>query len=153
MKTGTLAKRFKIDSKTVKSWTDEFKEFFTDDALKEIDGQTQRFYHTEDIVTLNTIRIMKSKKLHPEQIRDQLETGFREHNMPPEFATLDAESAVVVYAEITQLRLQIKERDEELDRLRHQLGEKDDRIIRAEREAERWKTRYEDLKETLDDAD
>jgi DNA-binding transcriptional MerR regulator len=150
MKTGTLAKRMKIDSKTVKAWTDEFKEFFTEDALKEVDGQTQRFYHADDIVTLNTIRVMKSKKIQPEQIRQQLADGFRERNMPPELATMDAESAVLIYAEVAQLRLQIKERDDELLRLRDQLGEKDDRIIRAEREAERWKTRYEDLKETLD---
>ena len=151
MKTGTLAKRLKIDSKTVKAWTDEFKEFFTEDALKELDGQTQRFYHTDDIVTLNTIRVMKGKKQSAEQIRQQLEDGFRERNMPPELSTLDAESAVLVYAEVAQLRLQIKERDEELLRLRQQLGEKDDRIIRAEREAERWKTRYEDLKESMDE--
>jgi DNA-binding transcriptional MerR regulator len=150
MKTGTLAKRMKIDSKTVKAWTDEFKEFFTEDALKEVDGQTQRDYHPDDIVSLNTIRILKSRKLRPEQIREQLDSGFRDNNMPPELSTIDGEGAMVIYAEVAQLRVQLKERDEELERMREQLVSKDERIIKAEREAERWKTRYEDLKEQID---
>jgi DNA-binding transcriptional MerR regulator len=153
MKTGTLAKRLKIDPKTVKTWTDEFKEFFSEDALKEIDGQTQRFYNPEDIVTLNTIRVMKGNKIRSEHIRQQLDDGYRERSMPPELSTIDGENAMLLYAEVAQLRTQIEERDDELERLRGQLGEKDERIIRAEREAERWKTRYEDLKESLDKSD
>ena len=140
----------KIDAKTVKTWTDDFKEFFTEDALREVDGQTQRDYHPDDIVTLNTIRVLKSKKLHPEQIKQQLIDGYRDNNLPPELSTIDGEGAMVIYAEVAQLRVQLKERDDEIARIREQLSAKDEHIIKAEREAERWKTRYDLLKEQID---
>ena len=150
MKTGTLAKRLKIDPKTVKSWTDEFREFFTKDAIKD-DGVTQRDYHADDILVLNTIRVLKNRKLSSERIRDQLQQGYREQTLPPELSSIDGENAMLVYTEVAQLRLHIQTLETENERLRQQLGERDERVIRAEREAERWKTRYEILKEQMDE--
>lgn len=150
MKTGTLAKRLKIDPKTVKSWTDEFREFFTKDAVKD-DGVTQREYHPDDILALNTIRILKNRKVSTDQIRDLLKQGHREQTLPPELSSIDGENAMLVYAEVSQLRLHIQTLEAENERLRQQLGERDERVIRAEREAERWKTRYEILKEQMED--
>jgi DNA-binding transcriptional MerR regulator len=150
MKTGTLAKRLRIDPKTVKAWTDEYREFFTKDAVKD-DGVTQREYHPDDILALNTIRVLKNRKLSSDHIRDQLKQGYREQTLPPELSSIDGENAMLVYAEVAQLRLHIQTLETENERLRQQLGERDERVIRAEREAERWKTRYEILKEQMEE--
>lgn len=52
-----------------------------------------------------------------------------------------------VKAQVSELQQHIQTLQTENERLRQQLGERDERVIRAEREAERWKTRYEILKE------
>src|SRR6187549_222517 len=70
MKTGTVAKRFDLDQKTIKIWTDMFPDYFTDGALGE--GRTQRDYQMEDLSILNTIKIERSRNIPFEQIGAKL---------------------------------------------------------------------------------
>ncbi len=70
MKTGTVAKRFDVDQKTIKIWTDMFPDYFSDGALGE--GRTQRDYQMEDLIIINTIRVERAKNMPFEQIGAKL---------------------------------------------------------------------------------
>jgi hypothetical protein len=85
---------------------------------------------------------------------------FQELN-PSQELDIDQEIAMLVrrYHELimTELRVQLANRNREIERLQQEkLADKEEkaslheRIVEASREAERWKTRYEDLKATLD---
>jgi DNA-binding transcriptional MerR regulator len=116
MKTGELATRFKLDPKTVKAWTDEFPEFFSSDAQGI--GRTQRFYHPEDQITLNTIRLARGERRSSEEIRAMLAAGERNTEMPAEFAVIKGDSAVTVMAQMRSSQLQIEAMQAELEALR-----------------------------------
>jgi DNA-binding transcriptional MerR regulator len=115
MKTGELAARFKLDPKTVKAWTDEFEEFFSKDAQGI--GRTQRFYHPDDQIILNTILSARSERRKPEEIRAMLAGGERNSNLPAEFAIMRREDTVTVLMEVRLLQLQIDNLNTEIARL------------------------------------
>jgi len=118
MKTGELATRFKLDPKTVKAWTDEFGEFFSSDAQGI--GRTQRFYHPEDQITLNTIRAARGERRTTEEIRAMLAAGERNTALPAEFAVIKGDSAVTVMAQMRTSQLQIEAMQAELELLREE---------------------------------
>lgn len=121
MKTGELAARFKLDPKTVKSWTDEFEEFFSNDA-KGI-GRTQRFYHPEDQIVLNTILTARAERRKAEEIRAMLAGGERDSVLPMEFAVIKGEQAATVLMEVRLLQLQIDNLNDEIARLEAEKNE------------------------------
>jgi DNA-binding transcriptional MerR regulator len=124
MKTGKVAKALGIDTKTVKIWSDmpEFAPFLTDDA-KGLSGHTQRHFYPEDVLVLNTIRAERAKRTDWSTIAMILSRGQREEEMPPEFYTVDGDSAVVQFAQMTLLRSQLADSQVEAERLRRELGE------------------------------
>lgn len=149
MKTGTVAKRFDLDQKTVKIWTDMFPDYFTDGALGE--GRTQRDYQMEDLAILNTIKIERARNTPFEQIGAKLAAGDIDNNLPPEFASIEGDNAIAVYSQIKGFQIQIDNLLQEVDRLRKDGKEKDDKIERLNREIGKWQAMYEMLKEQTDD--
>ncbi len=119
MKTGKVAKVFGIDHKTVSAWTQEFSEFFTEDALGE--GRTQREYHPDDLVILNTIRALKAQRTLGEEILARLRAGERNADLPPDATNIEGDRAVVVYSQLKTLQAQLENTIGELDRTRQEL--------------------------------
>jgi len=129
MKSGKAAKALGIDPKTVKAWTDEFAEFFSEDARGA--GRTQRFYHPEDLIILNTIRVERSQRVEPEKIHVMLRSGSRNSNFPAEYYTVEGDSAIVQFTQLAMLRTQLADREAEITRVRQ---EKDAEVERLQRE-------------------
>jgi DNA-binding transcriptional MerR regulator len=129
MKSGKAAKALGIDPKTVKSWTDEFSEFFTEDARG--NGRTQRFYHPEDLIVLNTIRVERSNRVEREKIQVLLQTGYRNEAFPAEYYTVEGDAAIVQYTQLAMLRTQLTEKEAEIARMRQ---ERDTELERLQRE-------------------
>ena len=166
MKTGKVAQLFGVDQNTVVDWTNRYTEFFSLSA-RGVDesGQkrSQRDYLMNDLIVLNTIqteRANASDKSDWELIRAQLASGFRNSSLPPEATTISGESAIAVYSQLKVMETKLAASEAEVERLqREKLVDKEEktslheRIVEASREAERWKTRYEDLKATLDKND
>jgi DNA-binding transcriptional MerR regulator len=151
MKTGTVAKRFDVDQKTIKIWTDMFPDYFSDGALGE--GRTQRDYEMEDLIIINTIRVERAKNMPFEQIGAKLAAGDLNTDLPPEFASIDGDSAIAVYSQIKGFQVQIDNLSQEVERLRKEGKEKDDKIERLNREIGKWQAMYEMLKEQEDEDD
>jgi DNA-binding transcriptional MerR regulator len=151
MKTGTVAKRFDVDQKTIKIWTDMFPDYFSDGALGE--GRTQRDYEMEDLIIINTIRVERAKNMPFEQIGAKLAAGDLNTDLPPEFASIDGDSAIAVYSQIKGFQIQIDNLSQEVERLRKEGKEKDDKIERLNREIGKWQAMYEMLKEQEDEDD
>ena len=151
MKTGTVAKRFDLDQKTIKLWTDMFPDYFTDGALGI--GRTQRDYQIEDLAILNTIKNERTRTVPFEQIGAKLAAGDIDTNLPPEFASIDGENAIAVYSQIKGFQIQIDSLLQEVERLRKDGKEKEDKIERLNREIGKWQAMYEMLKEQTDDED
>jgi DNA-binding transcriptional MerR regulator len=149
MKTGALAKRFDLDQKTVKMWTDMFPGYFSDGALGE--GRTQRDYQVEDMAIINTIKIERSRNVPFEQIGARLAAGDIDNNLPPEFAAIEGENAIAIYSQIKSFQVQIDSLIQEVERLRKDGKEKEDKIERLNREIGKWQAMYEMLKEQTDD--
>lgn len=151
MKTGTVAKRFDVDQKTIKIWTDMFPDYFSDGALGE--GRTQRDYEMEDLIIINTIRVERAKNMPFEQIGAKLAAGDLNTDLPPEFASIDGDSAIAVYSQIKSFQVQIDNLSQEVERLRKEGKEKDDKIERLNREIGKWQAMYEMLKDQAEDDD
>ncbi|MEZ4672535.1 MAG: MerR family transcriptional regulator [Anaerolineae bacterium] len=148
MKTGTVAKRFDLDQKTIKMWTDTFPDHFSEGARGE--GRTQRDYQMEDLWVLNTIKIERTRNVPFEQIAAKLAAGDIDTNLPPEFTSIEGESAIAVYSELKGYQIQIESLTQEVDRLRADGKEKDEKIERLNREIGKWQAMYEMLKEQRD---
>lgn len=145
MKTGTVAKRFDLDQKTVKIWTDMFPDYFSPDALGE--GRTQREYQMDDLMILNTIKIERAKNVPFEQIGAKLAAGDIDRNLPPEFTSIEGDNAIAVYSQIKGYQIQLEGLLQEVDRLRKDGKDKDEKIERLNREIGKWQAMYEMLKE------
>lgn len=151
MKTGTVAKRFDLDQKTIKMWTDMFPSYFSDGALGE--GRTQRDYQVEDMAIINTIKIERARNVPFEQIGARLAAGDIDHNLPPEFAAIEGENAIAIYSQIKSFQVQIDSLLQEVERLRKDSKEKEDKIERLNREIGKWQAMYEMLKAQTEDDD
>ncbi len=153
MRTGEVAKRFSKDPKTIRSWTDEFAEHFNQQALgKEGD---QRDYTPGDIITLNTIRLSKSKDMPYEQIAARLSAKDFDANLPPDFQTIEGDNALTVYSQMKSLEVLLTSAQSEIERLREQVADDrkhyETRIEQLIRQATEWEIRYKMLKEKDDD--
>jgi DNA-binding transcriptional MerR regulator len=148
MKTGTVAKRFDLDQKTIKIWTDMFPDHFSEGARGE--GRTQRDYLMEDLWVLNTIKIERTKNVPFEQIGAKLAAGDIDTDLPPEFTSIEGESAIAIYSELKGYQIQIEHLTQEVERLRKEGKEKEEKIERLNREVGKWQAMYEMLKAQRD---
>ena len=165
MKTGKVARTFRIDPKTVISWTDTFAEFFSTDAQSsDVSGQAQRNYVFDDLVVLNTICGFKALRLKDDDIRVRLADGDRDEMVPPEAATIQGENAIAIYTQMKTLQVRLEGAEQEAERLSNEINErdtrhreeiqgKDQRIEQLNQEIGMWRARYEMLKEQLEDED
>jgi len=149
MKTGEVAKKFSKDPKTIRSWTDEFAEYFSRRALgKEGD---QRDYSPGDVITLNTIRLSKGRDMPYEQIAARLTGEDFDTNLPPDFQTIEGDNALTVYSQMKSLEVLLSNAQAEIERLRQQVADDrkhyEARMEQLIRQATEWEIRYKMLKE------
>ena len=127
-KTGQVAKIFGISQKTITRWVDEFSDYFSKDAQGA--GRSQRSFHAEDFITLNTIKIERiDRNSDTEKIRALLVAGERHTTLPPEAITLEGDTAVMVYIELNTVKQSLKQAEAEIERLRKESQEKDERLL------------------------
>jgi DNA-binding transcriptional MerR regulator len=148
MKTGEVAKKFSKDPKTIRSWTDEFSDFFSPQALgKEGD---QRDYSPGDIVTLNTIRLSKGRDMTSEQIAARLRAKDFDSDLPPDFQMIEGDNALAVYSQMKSLEVLLNNANSEIERLRQQIADDrkhyEGRIEQLIRQSTEWEIRYKMLK-------
>jgi DNA-binding transcriptional MerR regulator len=144
MKTGSVAKLFGIDPKTVTGWVDEFAEFFSDSA-KGI-GQTQRMYLTEDLIVINTIKAERAVRTEVETIRAKMSSGHRHTALPPQ-EPMNRESSLALYGQLMTLQAQLEDEKREKEVLREQLRLSQEKTDRLNQEVGKWRALYELLKE------
>lgn len=144
MRSGKVAKSFGIDPKTLYRWTEEFTEFFSPDALGE--GRTQREYNAQDLVVMNTIMKLRSKRVDTEEIRARLAAGDLDTVLPPEATAIPGENAVMVYAQLRQLEAAVVQYQGLVEQLRTE--NKSDREQFEEKRKE-YEARIGDLREDI----
>ncbi len=146
MKTGSVAKLFGIDPKTVTGWVDEFPEFFSESAKG--DGLTQRSYLPEDLIVLNTIKSERAVRTEIETIRAKLASGHRDMTLPPD-QTLNRESSLAVYGQLRALEAQLEDERREKEQLWKRTRELEEMVERLNKEKAAEVERI--LKETSDE--
>lgn len=134
-KAGAVATRLGVHSDTVRDWTSIFAEFFSDGAKKTT--SFQRVYDLNDEIILNTIHELRQKGIEFEEIRARLRSGERVEMLPAANEPLPPESALSVYTEMKELRVQIAERDGEIERLRTESKEERERLQAEIRQLDR----------------
>jgi DNA-binding transcriptional MerR regulator len=132
MKTGSVAKLFGIDPKTVTGWVDEFPEFFSESAKG--DGMTQRSYLPEDLIVLNTIKAERAVRTEVETIRAKLTSGHRDTTLPPE-QTLNRESSLAIYGQLRALEAQLEDERREKEQHLKKIDELEAAVDRLNRES------------------
>ncbi len=117
MKTGELASLLGYSDRTLRNWLDrpEFEHFFTSGARGE--GVGQRILTESDVLALNTIRFLRSRGTHWDEVLVFLKSGKRETEFPQN-ATHDTRTIPVPQAEQgARLMAVVRERDAALDRI------------------------------------
>lgn len=132
MKTGQVAIVFRRDGKTIRDWTNRFREFFSDSALAE--NEHQRDYLLADMYVLNTIRVERMANSEWELIRAKLKDGFRDENLPPAAKSIEGDQAVTVYVQMREMQTKIENLEQ---RLQEQIRESEGRIAVLQAQIER----------------
>jgi DNA-binding transcriptional MerR regulator len=150
VKTSRAAKLFKVDFKTIVSWTNTFSKFFSEGA----NNPKQRNYDPDDLILLNTIQTLRAKGDALPDIHIQLEGGYRNAALPPTEVAMGAEQTMTVYAQLKQYQAEVehltKALEEEKAEKKAGFQERDERIISLNREIAVLQYRLEQL-ETDDD--
>ena len=145
MKTGRVAKMFERDSKTIIKWIDMFPDFFTPEAKGQ--GGNQRDFLLDDLIAINTIKILVAGRHSESDIQAKMTSGFRETQLPPEFVSLEGTKALAVYTEMSALKSANFMQANEIKQLREQLNEKEKALMEKSEEIGKWKALYNMLKE------
>lgn len=135
MKSGKLTKAFRIDPKTLYRWTDEFSEFFSQEALGK--ERTHREYNQNDVVMMNTIMKLRAQRVETEEIRARLAAGDLDTTLPPEATDIPGDSAIQVYSRLWQLETTVAQYEKQLEQAREDL-------FRYEELAQKDRQRYEE---------
>jgi DNA-binding transcriptional MerR regulator len=122
-----------VSPSSIRNWTDNplFKKFFSEMARREgsYAGSEQRTYHEEDLYVLNTISKHKTRTNTFEVVRDMLEEGFRDMDLPPSAALVLIENQADAFQALVAARVEIQGKDSLIKDLREE--------IRLEREQRR----------------
>jgi DNA-binding transcriptional MerR regulator len=120
MKTGEAAKLLGIDVGTVRNWIDHpaISPYFSQSAKGE-HGGTQRLLTESDILTLNTIRSLRSENVSDwYEIAEYLESGKREQEFPTNAISADPRTIPLQQAEQSARAMAtVAERDAALARV------------------------------------
>jgi len=119
-KPGDIHNRLGIDPKTLLTWVDRFPEFFSEGA-RGAPGTLSRIYSDADLLVVNTILKLRGEKQEFEKIRAQLQSGYREKELPISFYEMDGERAVTVFSDLKQLEARYEDAQAEIERLRKEL--------------------------------
>lgn len=116
MKTGDIVKHFGISESTVRRWTKEYEEFFSDSP-----GRQRSFTHS-DFLVIATIKELANQNLPFAHIRQRLADGYRiEDNAAYGAGYTDGRmvpaAAVEQIIDGTELRVQLEQITYERDRL------------------------------------
>jgi DNA-binding transcriptional MerR regulator len=144
-KTGRVAKMFDIDPKTIYAWVERYGEFFSSEARAE-DSKFRKF-NPDDLILLNTIRVERANGTDWDTLNIKLESGVRDTNLPPEATTIEGDTAVMLYVQISTLRAQLDNSEKERERLLKIDEKKDQTIADLNREIGRMEAKLEILKE------
>lgn len=171
MKTGPIAKMFTLDPKTIVNWVERFSELFSDEAAGRSD-RAQRDFNDDDVLLLNTIRVLRQETGNWDVIRERIESGFRAGELPTIAATINTgASPIEQYAkalqtiserdlalqQVEELKHEIAGRDQLIEELREELRNKDqelakkllEEVSKREREIGKLEGQIEMLKEML----
>jgi len=132
MRTGQVAIVFRRDGKTIRDWTNRYKEFFSESALAE--NEHQRDYILTDMYVLNTIRVERMANAEWELIRAKLRDGYRDENLPPAAKNIEGDQAVTVYVQMREMQTKIETLE---TRLEEQIKESESRIAALQAQVER----------------
>ncbi|MBA3868234.1 MAG: hypothetical protein H0X30_03700 [Anaerolineae bacterium] len=132
MKTGQVAIVFRRDGKTIRDWTNRYREFFSKTALAE--DEHQRDYVLSDLYVLNTIRSERVANSDWELIRVKLQDDYRDENLPPAAKNIEGEQAVTVYVQMREMQTKIETLEQ---RLEDQIKESEIRISALQAQVER----------------
>ena len=124
MKTGTIARSLGIDIKTITNWLnrDEFRDFFSSSAKLET-GKAHREFDFNDQILLNTIRHLRHEQGEKdwEKITAQIQSGFRQTEMPDSYHTTENTTSMKVYTQMIEIKNQLDLIVVERDQLRTEL--------------------------------
>jgi len=132
MRTGQVAMVFRRDGKTIRDWTNRYKEFFSESASAE--NEHQRDYILTDMYVLNTIRVERMANAEWELIRAKLRDGYRDEDLPPAAKNIEGEQAVTVYVQMREMQTKIDNLEQ---RLQEQIKESEGRIAVLQAQVER----------------
>jgi DNA-binding transcriptional MerR regulator len=109
MRTGDVAKMMGVTLQTVINWTQrpEMKPFLSKESLLENENQTQRDFDESDIRTINTIRVLKDKRMKWEDIAEKLQQGHRELDLPMGAYITKTISAADQVAQLMAMRAEV----------------------------------------------
>jgi DNA-binding transcriptional MerR regulator len=152
MKTGKVAKLFNRDANTISDWTERYAEFFSTSASSQ--GRSQRDYHPEDLIVLNTIRVARDRDNATwEEIRARLANGDLETALPAESLNIDGNAAVTVYTQLKALEAHNTVLEAEVERLRLELDRERTDKERYIMEVGKWKALADLYQQMLKDKD
>jgi DNA-binding transcriptional MerR regulator len=164
MKTGEVAKMMGMNPKTITNWTDQedLSIYFSEGAKAEDPSSSQRDYSTEDVITINTIRIHKTRQNTWRDVANILSSGHRETEMPISASlarTISPADQVAgmmaIKAERDTALAQLQDSLFEVDRLRKELEEQrkeaTDEIIQLNRQIARLELQLEMLQKQVDE--
>jgi chromosome segregation ATPase len=136
MKTGEVAKILRVDRKTISNWIDDYglEEVFSPGA-RGLEGNIQRDLNQADLVALNTIRILRSKNVNWNEIKERLKRGEWETEFPSNVTGADHLMISAEQRQATYTIETIRERDVALAQRDAALAE----VTQLEEEVERIK--------------
>jgi DNA-binding transcriptional MerR regulator len=129
MKTTKVAEMLGIDAKTVTNWTenDKLNKFFSDPAKV---NSKARSYNEDDVRVLNTIRVARETGTDWMEIASSLDSGYRDHDLPPSALLVDTTTTLVQYSKFALAQQKIEDLEAEVERLRGEIERRE--VLREE---------------------
>lgn len=130
MRTGELALILGLDSQTILNWIkrDELSRFFSQDASGK-SGSTRRQYTDSDVLTINTIRWLRTVEGVTDwsRIADYLDTGERTRGFPENSISADPRLIPVPHAEQSvkahEALARLEEANKQIEEYRKRIGD------------------------------
>jgi len=122
MRLGEAAKNLGVNPDTLVNWITRFPNYFSTEA-RHNDGKLQRDINDADLLTLNTIRVLRATTRDWEKIEAALASGKRELELPPDAQLIEGKTPIQVYQNVIALQQQLDQSREELARVRAELAE------------------------------
>ncbi|MEO8611416.1 MAG: MerR family transcriptional regulator [Chloroflexota bacterium] len=125
MKTTKVAEMLGIDAKTVTNWTSnpELNEFFSLPARTDSKART---YNEDDVLVLNTIRVLREGNMDWVDIAQRLDDNYRDSQLPPSALLVNTTTALATYNQLGLAQQRITDLETEVERLRGEVERRDE---------------------------